>query len=280
MQQVNRAFEVLSDPMKKKLYDRYGVEVLTLYENKTITEDLWKLIFVLVNQKFTAFIGILCLVIFSSLVLSPIFIGLRIDNSITWSWFLVLFPLYIVEIFIFSICLFLIVLKLYFNDDDDNNKGDDSEDNPEEQKINTEDGFLHEDEERKTKISSQAKISAILNCSIIFLIVVFQILLCLQLDQTISWNWWIIFAPLLLAEIIYTILVIPNATYNSYKKILQVHEISEFYCSLRYFGFILRRFYKEFFVIASTILIAWNLSLAPDEEGLFNNFLNLEFFFF
>lgn len=263
MQQVNRAYEVLSDPMKKKLYDRYGSEVLGLYENKTITEDLWKLIFVLVNQKFTAFVGCVCVILFTSIVLCPIFIGLRLDGSITWSWFLVLFPLYIVEIFIVIINLFIIMLKFYFPDDD-------AEDH-DQQQDQSEDGFLHEDHEfqKSRNLSLSTKISITINISIIVLVLLFQILLCLQLDQSISWSWWIIFCPLLVAELLYFFLHCPNASFASYTETLEIEEIAELYCKLQYIGFVARRLYKEFFILLFTCLVTINLALAPSNEGLF-----------
>jgi len=98
----------------------------------------------------------------------------------------------------------------------------------------------------------------------------------MQLNQYVEWSWWVIFAPLFMAEILFTILQLPGASYNTY---LQRQDASDpffrFYCHLYYPGFLLRSFYKEIFIFAFTFLFAFNLAYAGDlGDGAVNGFFS------
>ena len=254
MQQVNRAYDVLSDPMKRKLYDRYGLEALELYENKTITEDAWNLLFMFATQRFTAFIGCLCVFIFTLALLSPIFIGLRLDDTIEWSWFLSTFPLYVLEFIGFLFVLVIVSLGLYFREEDNS-------------ETDIEEAFLHEN--KKKKITLKEILAILPKISIILLLILFQVLLCAQLDGIINWNWWFIFSPLILMELVFIAIQLPDVSYSQYQ-LRQTGELPfvQFYCHLSYIGFILHFYYTEILFLCCTLLFTMNLQYAPEtSEG-------------
>jgi len=262
MQQVNRAFAVLSDPMKKKLYDRYGPEAVVLYENKTITENMWRFIFILVNQRFTAFVGCSCFLLFSVILLAPLFIGLKLDETITWSWFLVLSPLFVLEILVFLFTLSMVILDAYFRD-------------IEESSGESENNFLEED--KKQKLSPTQVIKGLLVLLVVGLVIGFTVLLCFQLDEIVDWSWWIIFSPLLAAEVLFILLQLPAHSYSNYsmRQMTSDDPFPQFYCKLHYPGYLLRNLYVELIIFCFTILVAMNLEYSPSAEGNYFNYFYL-----
>lgn len=265
MQQINRAFEVLSDPMKKKLYDRYGVDALGYYENKTITEGIWNLIFLLGNPKFVSFTGICCCITFSVLMIAPIFIGLKLDNKLEWNWFFVLFPLFYVEFICLSIISIIIILNYKLSEEEEVQGAGGPTNQPSSEESENfhshSDSFLQEEPKKKIKAKDILQ-----SCKFPFLIVLlmsFELLICLKLEQIIDFNWWIVFLPMLLLQLIYVLTTtLPNIYHQQYK-LRQLPEdeiiIVEFYCKLKYIGFILRRTYSDFLIFLFDILLILNL---------------------
>src|SRR3990167_7724581 len=238
MSEINRAFEVLSDPMKRKIYDRYGLDALTFYENKTIPEEMWKIIFVILNQKFILFVGFFSLVFFALLLLEPILIGLRLDNEITIDWVFILVPLVILELFLLILLIISFIFTLKFHSEESQSK-----------EPLQKDSFLSED--RKKALPKIILFYKVLQPVMLIFIIFFQILLALKLDGILSFSWWIVFSPFFFFQVLNVIYVLPGASYSSYKnRQSPLDPRVHFYCFFCYLGFLLRSFYTEICLFA------------------------------
>ena len=251
MQEINRAYEVLTHPFKRKLYDKYGVESVALYEGGTIPEMLWKIIFIVSNPKFILLVGLFLVFIFILVLSTPILIGLQLDDEIQLNWTIVFIPLFLIDILIFVLLLVisLINIKLSLNENVEGTVEADS--------------FLHETPKRKLSFAHILEFISVLPITFLF---IFEVLLALQLDKTIIWSWWIIFAPLLIAQLIVSLQNIPNVFYSRYK----VRSSTQFYCKLGYIGFIIRHYYTDFLFLLTTLLFTYNLANSPDLSDLSN----------
>eukprot|EP01117_Protostelium_nocturnum_P008445 TRINITY_DN3018_c0_g1_i1.p1 TRINITY_DN3018_c0_g1~~TRINITY_DN3018_c0_g1_i1.p1 ORF type:complete len:400 (+),score=106.42 TRINITY_DN3018_c0_g1_i1:46-1245(+) len=95
--EVQHAYNILSDPQKKNIYDTYGEEGIALYENGMFGEDgeLMKIIPFLESPGLLACFCCLLFIIWAVLVLIPIFIVLKVDGAVAWNWGVVFIPIWI-----------------------------------------------------------------------------------------------------------------------------------------------------------------------------------------
>lgn len=94
--QVKDAYDVLSDPEKRKTYDKHGVEGLKVKEAME-NMDPSVLLGAFVESGFGTRMAIACSIICCCgiLMVFPIFLILKVDGSITWAWPAVFAPLFV-----------------------------------------------------------------------------------------------------------------------------------------------------------------------------------------
>ncbi|KAK5574875.1 hypothetical protein RB653_010129 [Dictyostelium firmibasis] len=111
--EIVEAYEVLSDPERRQLYDQYGAEGLKFFENGAFGSDAAYVAKMMGSLKLVAFIGFLILLI---AVLFPIFIVIKTKGAVDWSWAKVFSPAWIVMSLVvaFSVILAVLSKKLTF----------------------------------------------------------------------------------------------------------------------------------------------------------------------
>lgn len=175
-QAIKRAYDVLSDEKKRRIYDEYGERGVGMVESMGevapfIDPDL---IF------FLNWIFFICSCLAALLILFPTFISLKADGSVTWPWVNVFIPAFILDAFI--------LLALLARP---------SQIDPQEMEE-------HEmsDSESQTK---PKKVSNLVSkwFSVIYfvLLIIFQVFLATKLDSSFDGSWWKVFTPLILMEI-------------------------------------------------------------------------------
>lgn len=165
---LKEAYDVLSDPRKRRLYDELGASGMKLIDSPTEvdpfellknfqsnTADRWK-IFI--------FIGF----IFSVILSLPILVSLKCDNTLSASWMAIWTPMWLLDaVFLIVVCLTIVASKAEQTD---------------------EEGNPIEDETEKWYV----KLLMLIQTAAFVLI---QIFVFLRLDGNISWSWFTVFIP-------------------------------------------------------------------------------------
>jgi len=97
-QQVDRAYKILSHREKRQLYDSYGEHMVEIYENEMLSDTQRKLLLLIINPKLTGLVCVVFLALFALFALVPIFLTLRLDGTIEWSWSVVLLPMWVLDL--------------------------------------------------------------------------------------------------------------------------------------------------------------------------------------
>ncbi|CEI90399.1 hypothetical protein RMCBS344292_04725 [Rhizopus microsporus] len=164
---VNQAYNILSDPKKRRIYDRYGMAGVNMMDTMgpgAILLDPE------VEAVILTFFCILSL-IFVCIIFWLVFICLKVDSSVRWPWSVVFIPLWIIDGLILWMSLH------YFRNSNSMNKHSshvhDDEDEGEEDE---EELLLNEGRYKKSIIS---RCIPLIEC---VLIILFQVLVVLYLD--------------------------------------------------------------------------------------------------
>ena len=195
---MKRAYDVLSDPQKREIYDRMGEDGVKVMEDigsfsvDEMTEMMTRMLMTSALQGRCLIWGLYSFV-FGWLALIPIFWILRIDETIDWNWATVFVPLWILD----GLLLLMVVCC--------------SGKTPDEEEEH-EDG---DDKKEHKGIPHYGKIQ-------MGLFLLFQIFLVLQLDMTIEWNWFVVFCPWMVMEVVRAVQNCIRAR-QIYKELLQIH---------------------------------------------------------
>lgn len=174
-QKLQRGFEILNDPAKRKIYDMYGEEMVGLmYEGNGNPETAMKA-FARISVYQRAQLVFLFCVATSMFMLTPIFIVLRWDMFVHWPWVVCFIPLWVMH----GIACVPVVLM----------------------PSPPEDMSDEEREEWDVAMSTQRtyRLAAVV---IMSLLIVLEVLVALRLDGSIEWSWHAVLAPWALLEMI------------------------------------------------------------------------------
>jgi len=111
--EVNSAYNILSDPQKKNIYDMYGDEGLMMYEQGMFGEDgeLMQVLPFLNNPLYMAILICLGCLYVSVATLVPVFIVIQLDGVVNWNWGVVFIPLWIVNILPAVYCIVMPIVS-------------------------------------------------------------------------------------------------------------------------------------------------------------------------
>ncbi|KAF9929105.1 hypothetical protein BGZ67_006589 [Mortierella alpina] len=190
---IAAAYEVLSDPKKRQVYDKYGMMGVQMAGTE-IGAQLIEIESLLCSLFLAASVLLILTIMFFS------FLSVRVDGKVNWSYTTVFIPLWILD----AVLVFLIIsqgLRPVADDEEDDHHEHENED---------EDTTPMAQEERKAqklKEKRRQKISgSIFALVIVLLAIAFQILIVRRANDTSSLSGSAVFAPYFVIEAIFLIL--------------------------------------------------------------------------
>lgn len=173
-QALQRAYEILNDPYKRKLYDQFGEEMVVLAEGNGSPEDALRA-FSRISFKQRAQFVLFFLLVTSVFTLTPIFIALRWDRTVTWPWVSCFIPLWALHA---VACVPVLMVP------------SPPEDPTEEQREEWEDAMAPQ------------RVIRFLAGTVMSLLVLLEVFVALRLDGTISWSWYLVLSPWTVLEVL------------------------------------------------------------------------------
>lgn len=207
-QRINYAYNILSLPVTRRLYDRYGDIGLALYG--TVKSEA--LVEALLNTRRLRWLVIALIKVLLLVALFPSLVALKVAGVLSsWPWGLLAFPLWLLDAYvtILGVALFRLVWSTVCESSDSGTSSPFFETSPSNStNLNTENcdeetGNLGGDGDKdSTNLDKIAfLIIAIILSAVFFLLVLQQLLVILRLDHVdwISrWSWWLVLAPLII----------------------------------------------------------------------------------
>ncbi|KAG4088489.1 DnaJ-domain-containing protein [Neocallimastix lanati (nom. inval.)] len=124
---IKFAQEILTDDKKRKYYDFGGEKILEYLDDDSPLMSI---------DSFSFYIVIFTVILFFT-ILFLIFINLRKQETVTWSWGIIFIPLYIIDILLFAFIVKVNkIITNYDNKDEDNGFHGDFDDRVKQQRIN------------------------------------------------------------------------------------------------------------------------------------------------
>ncbi|KAJ3190462.1 hypothetical protein HDU85_000760 [Gaertneriomyces sp. JEL0708] len=193
-QLIQRAYEVLSDEKKRRLYDQYGERGILLTEQMSqFAPFIDPESLLMINTLF-----FMVALVAGLLIMFPAFLAARIDHKVSWSWPVTFIPLFIMDA----------ILLCFLSDSGADNTDPDAE--PSEF---TEDRSVGQAErQRQARLKKlKQKNSKIGRCLAWICFLVFQIFVALRLQESIRWNWGLVFIPWFILEALFLASATSNA---------------------------------------------------------------------
>jgi hypothetical protein len=195
---IKEAYDVLSDPKRRTLYDELGGSGMKLLDSPHEINPLDLVKNFQKNRSDRASLMLLIFLLFVLLFIFPILIALKCDNRISGSWIAVWIPAWTVDlIFIISaISLFTVPSK-----GTRRSRGS-----------MTENMMDDDDEDSDTiEVPFIVKISTFIR-TVLFVLI--QVFILIRLDEDIKWSWFIVFTPWILYEFLISSPLVPLAFFS------------------------------------------------------------------
>jgi len=174
---IKEAYDVLSDPKRRKLYDQLGASGLKLMENPTEVDPMVILRNYQKNHKDRTVIVLLIALVFAAILILPILFSLKSDGTLgnDAKWVAIWTPMWVVDLF----QLVAATVILFDNSDPP----------------------THDDEEDKTEPEPKIPlVDRLYNFVSTVLFVLIQIFVWIRLDKYVHWSWFVVFIPWFLYE--------------------------------------------------------------------------------
>jgi len=182
---IKEAYEVLSDPKRKKIYDNVGELGLKIYENRASEINPVELLRNFQrNRKYRLSIYLCILFTFACLFILPILFSLKADGTLGSKWVAIWTPMWVADIFILAVAFTVLCTA-------------------EVQATN---------EEGETVTVEQIPLlERVSGFALSILFVLLQIFILIKLDNYVSWSWLVAFIPWLIYEGLTALVAIPDA---------------------------------------------------------------------
>lgn len=233
-QQLQKAYDTLSDEDSRKIYDQYGEKGLNMVNSAPFLDPY---MFRLLNKFLFS-----CALFAGLMIIFWAFLAARLDNKTSWNWALVFIPLFILDAFLF---LGLVSLdpsaveesevrkerkakrkakkekakadkkakkeqkKTEANNTDDTETENDANTTQNKEsntdKESSED--LYDDEDNFSDISGRKARKIFLFFKypfqfVLALLIIFQAFVVVRLNNTVTWSWGVVFIPIFILELI------------------------------------------------------------------------------
>ncbi|KAJ2959270.1 hypothetical protein NQZ79_g5201 [Umbelopsis isabellina] len=190
---ISHAYEVLSDEKKRKVYDRYGelgLNMMGTVASPLFDPEIESMLCTLFMTLATAF---------ALLIIFFVFLSVKIDNYVNWTWAVVWIPLWICSA-VAILSFFTHLLRSFKDDDDDKYDEDEAEaDYGHEDETDEERTNRRAARRRQKRRLSQAR--STLSLVYLFLVLLFQIFIVVRLDDQVSWSAGTVFVPYFILEV-------------------------------------------------------------------------------
>eukprot|EP00927_Polykrikos_kofoidii_P062819 TRINITY_DN57612_c0_g1_i1.p1 TRINITY_DN57612_c0_g1~~TRINITY_DN57612_c0_g1_i1.p1 ORF type:complete len:436 (-),score=53.95 TRINITY_DN57612_c0_g1_i1:49-1356(-) len=172
--EMKYAYEVLSDPNQRRIYDDYGPEIVQFGQGSMASPtEIWKALGRVGKSARMAALAVL--VSTSFVVLSPeILVSLKWDGTISWHWCFVFLPLWIFQ--------FAGLSAFFWFFDAQPPPGDEADWEEEARKMYIE----------RKRTSKTRRLAAAL---VVALIALLELFVALRLQKTVQWSWFVVLLP-------------------------------------------------------------------------------------
>ncbi|KAJ3020725.1 hypothetical protein HKX48_000324 [Thoreauomyces humboldtii] len=182
-QLVQKSYDILSDPKKRQVYDKYGERGVAMMDSLGGMLPFIDPDFLLALNTFFI-VGSL---IAALLIIFPAFVAVRADGKVSWSWGVVAIPLFIFDICLLAGLSFIRGQAKAADEADEERHYENEGETPEQRK------------RREARARSKMTADALARW-ILFL--VFQVFVVLRLDDTVTWSWALVFIPWFILELV------------------------------------------------------------------------------